>query len=67
MREKSGLQVRLSPSDLAEIVDAIFWRYNKVGGIFMDYKMKYQAWLDSSVINDATKEEPLLTDEGEIE
>ncbi len=34
----------------------------------MDYKMKYQAWLDSSVINDATKEElRLLTDEGEIE
>lgn len=34
----------------------------------MEYKLKYQSWLDSSVINDETKEElRLLTDDAEIE
>lgn len=34
----------------------------------MEYKLKYQSWLDSAVINDETKEElRLLTDDAEIE
>lgn len=34
----------------------------------MEYKLKYQSWLDSAVINDETKEElRILTDDAEIE